>query len=66
VVHRQMVKELDHPIAGQIKNLGIPVKLSKTSGSIRIPAPTLGQHTEVVLREFGFPAELIQKIAVDI
>jgi crotonobetainyl-CoA:carnitine CoA-transferase CaiB-like acyl-CoA transferase len=66
VVHRQMVKELDHPIAGQIKNLGIPVKLSKTSGSIRMPAPTLGQHTEVVLREFGFPAELIQKIAVDI
>ncbi len=50
---RGMVEELEHPVAGVVRHLGIPVKLSATPGSIRLPAPTLGQHTEAVLREFG-------------
>lgn len=66
VLHREMVKELDHPVAGLVKHLGIPVKLSRTPGSIRIPAPTLGQHTKSVLREYGIAAEVIDKITPDI
>jgi len=50
---RGMVAELDHPTAGRIKNIGIPLKLSATPGAIRRPAPTLGQHTEEVLAEHG-------------
>ena len=51
---REMVVEMDHPIAGRIQNIGVPVKLSETPGAIRRPAPTLGQHTDEVLAEFGF------------
>ena len=28
-----------------------PVRMSETPGSVRAPAPLLGQHTEQVLRE---------------
>ncbi|MGH7431684.1 MAG: CaiB/BaiF CoA transferase family protein [Candidatus Methylomirabilales bacterium] len=50
---RAMLVELDHPVAGTIKNIGIPVKLSRTPGRIRRPAPLLGQHTDEVLRWLG-------------
>lgn len=48
---REMFVECDHPVAGKVKLVGPAVKLSATPGSVRSPAPTLGQHTETVLRE---------------
>jgi crotonobetainyl-CoA:carnitine CoA-transferase CaiB-like acyl-CoA transferase len=58
---RQMMVEIEHPTAGRIKNIGLPVKLSETPGVIRRPAPTLGQHTSEVLEEFGYnPAEIAE------
>jgi len=30
----------------------VPVQLSETPGSVREPAPLLGQHTDEVLREY--------------
>ena len=50
---REMVVAMDHPISGQIKAIGVPVKLSATPGSVRTPAPTLGQHTKEILRGLG-------------
>jgi len=46
-----IVVEVDHPTAGEIKLVGIPVKYSETPGSIRRPPPLLGQHTEEILSE---------------
>jgi crotonobetainyl-CoA:carnitine CoA-transferase CaiB-like acyl-CoA transferase len=48
---REMVKELNHPAVGKIKVTGIPVKLDVSPGEIRLPPPTLGQHTEEILQE---------------
>jgi crotonobetainyl-CoA:carnitine CoA-transferase CaiB-like acyl-CoA transferase len=59
---REMLVELDHPIAGTIKNIGIPVKLSRTPGRIRRPAPLLGQHTEEVLSWLGLDQAQIGKL----
>jgi formyl-CoA transferase len=50
---RDMVVEMQHPEAGTVYGLGIPVKLSATPGSIRRPAPLLGQHTDEILAELG-------------
>ncbi len=49
---RGMIVESDHPVAGKVKVVGVPVKLSETPGSVRDSAPLLGQHTDVVLREY--------------
>ncbi|MXW29279.1 MAG: CoA transferase [Chloroflexi bacterium] len=57
VMARRMVAPLEHPVAGVVNNLGIPVKMSATPGQVRMPAPTLGQHTESVLRQFEVPEE---------
>lgn len=50
---REMIVEQDHPTAGPVRTLGLPVKFSETPGRIRRPAPTLGQHTGEVLSEIG-------------
>jgi crotonobetainyl-CoA:carnitine CoA-transferase CaiB-like acyl-CoA transferase len=49
---REMIVETEHPVAGTVKIVGVPVKLSETPGRVRTPAPLLGQHTDEVLREY--------------
>ena len=51
---REMLVATDHPVAGTVETLGLPVKFANTPGGIRCPAPTLGQHTREVLAEYGF------------
>lgn len=51
---RRMVVDLDHPRAGQVKALGVPVKLSETPGAVDRPAPLLGEHTAAILEELGY------------
>ena len=48
---REMVVEMEHPEAGTVRALGIPVKLSATPGTIRRPAPLLGQHSDEIRAE---------------
>jgi crotonobetainyl-CoA:carnitine CoA-transferase CaiB-like acyl-CoA transferase len=43
------IVEIDHPQCGKTKMVGVPVQLSETPGSVRAPAPELGQHTEEIL-----------------
>jgi crotonobetainyl-CoA:carnitine CoA-transferase CaiB-like acyl-CoA transferase len=39
-----------HPVAGSVKSVGPPVRLSDTPGEVSSPAPLLGEHTADVLR----------------
>ena len=50
---REMVVEMEHPEAGTVYGLGIPVKLSGTPGSIRRPAPLLGEHSDEIRAELA-------------
>jgi crotonobetainyl-CoA:carnitine CoA-transferase CaiB-like acyl-CoA transferase len=51
VAARGVLVESTHPVAGSIKMVGPPVRMSETPGSVRAPAPLLGEHTDQVLRE---------------
>jgi crotonobetainyl-CoA:carnitine CoA-transferase CaiB-like acyl-CoA transferase len=60
---REMVVEVDHTKLGPVKTLGLPVKFSKTPGAVTSGAPMFGEHTRDVLREHGFSAEEIERLA---
>ena len=49
VLARDMVQEIQHPACGPMKLVNTPVKYSFSEPSIRMPPPTLGQHTDEVL-----------------
>lgn len=51
VLHRGMLKEVEHPEAGQINQIGPALKFGKTPCRIKSPPPVLGQHTKEVLME---------------
>ncbi|MEX2195445.1 MAG: CoA transferase [Thermoleophilaceae bacterium] len=54
---REMVVELDQPGTDGVRQLGVPVKLSRTPGGAHAPGPVLGEHTEEVLRDAGYSDE---------
>ena len=47
---RDFFPTVQHPEAGTHPYAGIPWKLSRTPGRVRMPAPCLGQHNEEVLQ----------------
>ena len=48
---REMLVDIDHPVAGTVKYPGNPIKYSETKATIRSHSPVLGQHNEEVLRD---------------
>ena len=51
VIAREMFTSVEHPEAGKVRTVNIPIRLSGTPGSIRSAAPLLGEHTDEVLRD---------------
>ncbi|XP_056644695.1 succinate--hydroxymethylglutarate CoA-transferase [Diorhabda sublineata] len=44
-----LVKTLDHPVAGKIKVVGPPVTYNEGGNYVKSPPPVLGQHTNEIL-----------------
>ena len=62
VKEREMLLQVNHPTAGEIKQTGIPIKFSSTPGAIDAPPPMLGQHSQDILLELGYSLEDIQAL----
>ncbi|HVL65846.1 MAG TPA: CoA transferase [Vicinamibacterales bacterium] len=60
---REMIREVEHAIAGAVRVMGVPVKLSDTPGAVRAAPPTLGQHTAAILaNDAGLSPERIDDL----
>ena len=61
---RRTYEQVDHPrLPGEVI-YGIPLKLSRTPGSIRRPAPLVGEHNAYVFRELlGLSDADVQRLA---
>jgi formyl-CoA transferase len=63
VLHRDMLVEVAHPTAGTVRMAGLPVKLSATPASVRLPPPLLGEHSEQVLSSWlDMSADAIERL----
>ena len=62
VLHNEMLLEFDHPRAGKVRTVGMPVKFTKTPSEVRLPPPMLGQHTDDILRGLGYSDQDIESL----
>ena len=63
VKHLGLVATVEQPGYGTARMLDFPVRASATPGTIRRPAPGLGEHTAEILTELGLPKSEIERLA---
>ena len=57
------IVDFDHPRFGATQVIGMPFRLSETPGSVRLPAPEFGEHTEQILTELlGYSWEQVAEL----
>jgi crotonobetainyl-CoA:carnitine CoA-transferase CaiB-like acyl-CoA transferase len=59
---RGMTVDVPHPLAGSVRLVASPIKLSATPVRYRSAPPLLGADTEAVLRELGLAAAEIEEL----
>ena len=59
---RQMFIEQEHPVAGDIRLVGSPLKLSKTPVKYNTPPPSPGENNDEILQAIGYTNEEIEQM----
>lgn len=62
---RDMLVEVEREGHDPIKVVGVPIKFTRTPGSVRHRAPELGEHTDEVLHQFGFDDQAIAALRAE-
>ncbi len=61
-----MIVDIEHATAGMFRALGVPMRFSGTPASVRSAPPTLGEHTDAILKErLGLSAEAVKDLRAD-
>ena len=62
VKHLETFRTLQHPTQGEVTAIRRPMRIDDGRDGSDLPAPTLGQHTEAVLKELGYDDNEIAKL----
>jgi crotonobetainyl-CoA:carnitine CoA-transferase CaiB-like acyl-CoA transferase len=62
--HNEMIVEYQHPVAGEVKTTGSPIRVDGSPARAGSMPATLGQHTRGLLRELGVDADTIEQMVV--
>ncbi len=65
IKHRNTVFELDHPVAGKVKQIANPIRYADAAIVYDKPAPGLGEHTAEILRELDLDDGAIASLKQD-
>lgn len=57
--------EYEHPRAGRVRAVRAPARFSKSKTELWRHAPGLGQHTDEILRDFGFDSAEVARLRAD-
>lgn len=58
---RDYFEDVEHPVVGTLRHVGAPFRMAESPWSIRLPAPTLGQHNNEILSEIGYSTDDIER-----
>ena len=53
IQHNDAIVEIDHPVAGRMRQAAPPARFDRTPAAPGRPAPTLGEHTDQIMEEIG-------------
>ncbi len=62
VRHLAMTAPVDRPLLGEFEVVNQAIKLSRTPSSVRNATPEKGEHTDAILAELGYEAEVIREL----
>jgi crotonobetainyl-CoA:carnitine CoA-transferase CaiB-like acyl-CoA transferase len=54
VQHERLARTVQHPTIGTLTVPGMPYHLQQADLDVTLPPPLLGEHTDVILHEFGY------------
>ena len=57
ILHNNMIVPTNHPLLGEVRVTGVPIRFYETPGSVRLHPPMLGEHTRALLDELGYSAQ---------
>lgn len=65
VRHRGLLQSVTHPVAGAIDLLRSPIRMTTDDDDLPTPPPGIGEHTDMVLREIGYPPSAIRALRAE-
>ena len=62
ILENNFITSVEHPLMGPIRMPGPMIQMTRRRSPRRAPSPTLGQHTDDVLRDLGYSDERIDEL----